>query len=118
MVKAEEIEPLAPFGQVHDAGLGRLGLQPQLGQQHRQPRQRGLGLLPACAHHDHVVGEAHQNAVLPTRPCPVQPVQVDVGQQRGGHAPNAMGNFCFEVTLDYRRLELLPRAERKERHDG
>ena len=21
------------------------------------------------------------------------------------HAPNAMGNFCFEVTLSYRRLE-------------
>src|SRR5512133_1038421 len=21
------------------------------------------------------------------------------------HAPNAMGNFCFEVTLNYRRLE-------------
>jgi hypothetical protein len=21
------------------------------------------------------------------------------------HAPNAMGNFCFEVTLGYRRLE-------------
>ncbi|MEU0823192.1 hypothetical protein ABZ358_55190, partial [Streptomyces mirabilis] len=31
------------------------------------------------------------------------------------HAPNAMGNFCFEVTLGYRRLELLPRAEGKER---
>jgi hypothetical protein len=38
-------------------------------------------------------------------PCPVQPVQVDVGEQRGDHAPNAMGNFCFEVTLNYRRLE-------------
>ncbi len=38
-------------------------------------------------------------------PCPIDPVQVDVCQQRGGHAPNAMGNFCFEVTLDYRRLE-------------
>ena len=24
---------------------------------------------------------------------------------RGGHAPNAKGNFCFEVTLGYRRLE-------------
>jgi RNA-directed DNA polymerase len=23
----------------------------------------------------------------------------------GGHAPNAMGNFCFDVTLSYRRLE-------------
>jgi hypothetical protein len=32
-------------------------------------------------------------------------VQVDVGQQRGDHAPNAKGNFCFEATLGYRRLE-------------
>ena len=24
---------------------------------------------------------------------------------RGDHAPNAKGNFCFEVTLGYRRLE-------------
>jgi hypothetical protein len=29
-----------------------------------------------------------------------------------------MGNFCFEVTLGYRRLELLPRAEGKGRHNG
>ena len=38
-------------------------------------------------------------------PCPVEPVQVDVGQQRGSHPPNAMGNFCFDVTLGYRRVE-------------
>ena len=25
--------------------------------------------------------------------------------RRGGHAPNARGNFCFEVTLGYRRVE-------------
>jgi hypothetical protein len=24
---------------------------------------------------------------------------------RGHHAPNAKGNFCFEATLGYRRLE-------------
>jgi hypothetical protein len=34
------------------------------------------------------------------------------------HASNAMGNFCFEVTLGYRRLELLPRAEGKGRRNG
>jgi hypothetical protein len=69
MVKAEEIEPFPALGQVHDAGLGRLGHQPQLGQQHRQPLKRGLGLPSAVAHHDHVVGEAHQDTVLATRPC-------------------------------------------------
>jgi hypothetical protein len=47
MVKPEEVEAFLALGQVHDAGLGRLGFQPELGQQRGQPRQRGLGLLPA-----------------------------------------------------------------------
>ena len=38
--------------------------------------------------------------------------------RRCGHAPNAMGNFCFEVTLEYRRLEKPRRAASEERHDG
>jgi len=32
-------------------------------------------------------------------------VQVDVAEHGRYHAPNAMDNFCFEVTLGYRRLE-------------
>jgi hypothetical protein len=32
-------------------------------------------------------------------------VTVRVAKEDGHHAPNAMGNFCFEVTLGYRRLE-------------
>jgi len=36
--------------------------------------------------------------------------QGDVGQQRGQDSANAMGNFCFEVSLGYRRLERLPRV--------
>jgi hypothetical protein len=35
----------------------------------------------------------------------VQRGQGDVGEQRGQYAPNALGNFEFEVTLSYRRLE-------------
>ena len=31
----------------------------------------------------------------------------------GDHAPNAMDNFCFEVTLGYRRLERPRRATGK-----
>jgi len=30
--------------------------------------------------------------------------------RRPPHAPNAMGNFCFDVTLSYRRLERPRRA--------
>jgi hypothetical protein len=44
VVKAEEVETLASRLQLHDAGLGCLGLQAQVSQQGRQPLQRGLGL--------------------------------------------------------------------------
>jgi len=37
--------------------------------------------------------------------------QRDVGQQRGQYAPNALGNFSFDVTLSYRRLELPRRVK-------
>ena len=40
----------------------------------------------------------------------VQYRQGQVSQHGGEHAPNAMDNFCFEVTLSYRRLERPRRA--------
>jgi hypothetical protein len=48
-------------------------------------------------------------------PPPVDPqvedmVQVQVRQQRRNYAPNTMDNFCFDVTLGYRRVER-PRRE-------
>ena len=36
---------------------------------------------------------------------PVRPHRGGHSARRGDHAPNTMGNFCFEVTLSYRRLE-------------
>jgi hypothetical protein len=45
-VEAQEVQPLASFDQMHDTGLGRLGLQPEIAQQNRQPRKRGFGLSP------------------------------------------------------------------------
>jgi hypothetical protein len=35
----------------------------------------------------------------------VELMQVDVTEHGRYHAPNTKGNFCFEVTLGYRRLE-------------
>jgi hypothetical protein len=36
---------------------------------------------------------------------------LEVVQQQGAEdSSNAMGNFCFEVSLSYRRLERLPRV--------
>jgi hypothetical protein len=40
----------------------------------------------------------------------IKHTQRNVRQQWGPHAPNAMGNFCFDVTLSYRRLERPRRA--------
>ena len=48
----------------------------------------------------------------------VQPVQIDVGQNWGDYAPNAMDNFCFEVTLGYRRLERPRRRPGKSREQS
>jgi hypothetical protein len=44
VMEAEEVQPLASHGQVHDPGLGRFRLQAEIGQQASQPRQRGFGL--------------------------------------------------------------------------
>jgi hypothetical protein len=44
----------------------------------------------------------------------VQPVQVNVRQDGGNHAANAMDNFCFDVTLSYRRLERPRRVPAKQ----
>jgi hypothetical protein len=37
-------------------------------------------------------------------------VQRDIEDQGAADSSNAMGNFCFEVSLSYRRLERLPRV--------
>jgi hypothetical protein len=36
----------------------------------------------------------------------IKHTQRNVRQQRGQDSSNASGNFCFEVTLGYRRCEL------------
>jgi superfamily II DNA/RNA helicase len=70
-------------------------------------RPRGLVLVPTRE----LASQVH--AVL-------QPLAQAVGlsattifggtSQKLQHAPNTMGNFCFDVTLSYRRLELPRRA--------
>ena len=83
-MEAEEVKTLAFLLQVHDAGLGRLRLQAEPGQQACQPRQRGLGLAAGPAHHHQVVREPDQHAVAVV-PSPVQPVQVDVAHDGADH---------------------------------
>ena len=82
-----------------------------------QPRLDLLGLLPGVTAYDQVIGiSSERRATVPHLPgmntgpvtdaCGLlQPVQCDIQQQGRNHAPNTIGNFCFEVTLGYRRLE-------------
>jgi hypothetical protein len=42
---------------------------------------------------------------LPFQPLVERIMHEQVGEHGAYHAPNAKGNFCFEVTLRYRRLE-------------
>ena len=44
----------------------------------------------------------------------VEDRQRHIGQQRRQHAPNAMGNFEFDVPLSYRRLERPGRVTKAE----
>jgi hypothetical protein len=44
----------------------------------------------------------------------VELVQVNVAEHGRYHAPNAIDNFCFDVTLGYRRLERPRRVTRDE----
>ena len=105
MVEAEEVHSLTPNRQLDDPSLGRLRLQTEVGQQSGQPRQRGLRLPLRPAHHQRIIGIADQRAICAT-PRPVESVQVHVAEQRTDDSSNAVGNFCFEVSLSYRRVEL------------
>jgi hypothetical protein len=81
VMEAQEVQAFTTDLQVHDAGLGRFRLQTEPGQQTGQARERPFGLVLRPAHDDQVVGEPHQSPVA-FIPCPVEPVQVDVAEQR------------------------------------
>ena len=85
VVEAEEVQPLAPFAQVHDPRLGLLGLEPELGQDRPQRREGALGLRLRPAHHHQIVRVADQHPVPARLPLPVEPVQVDVAQHGRDH---------------------------------
>jgi hypothetical protein len=82
VMEAEEVEALASFPQLHDPRLGLFRLKPELGQKRPEHAERapGFGLRPA--HHHEIVGVADEHTVPTCLPCPVEPVQVDVAEQR------------------------------------
>ena len=80
VVKAEEVQPLTTFRQVHDPRLGRLELKAKLGQDRRQRGERPFGFLSGSAHGQQIIRVADQHACAAVCPLPVEPVQVDVGE--------------------------------------
>ena len=102
---AEEVQPLPAFPEINHLRLIRVQLQPQRRQDLADRVQGRPGLCRAAAQHHAVIGVTHQLTQTAPGELSVQDVQVNVGEQRGNHAPNAKGNFCFEATLGYRRVE-------------
>src|SRR6266705_6053834 len=93
-------------------GLAGVQLQPELREPAAKLCQEPLGVLPVLEPDSEIIRETHDDHITTRMPLPppVGPqvqdvVQVHVGEQRRSHTPNAMGNFCFDVTLSYRRLE-------------
>ena len=70
------------------------------------------GLVPVCtlaAHRGHEIGEISRRTGAVAHLVEAGTRGFDLvgfaAEQRRDHGPNAMDNFCFEVTLSYRRLE-------------
>jgi hypothetical protein len=87
-------------------------LQGELREPAAQLSREPLSVVLVLEPDDEVIREPRDNNI-PARlrlPPVIDPevqdiMQIYIRKQRGQHAPNANGNFCFDVTLGYRRLE-------------
>jgi hypothetical protein len=102
---SEQVQTFPAFPEVNHPGLVRVQLQPEPAENILDQGQAsaGIGLRPAQQHT--MVGVTHEDALPGTVHRLIQHLQVDVGQLRGKDSSNAVGNFCFEVSLSYRRGE-------------
>ncbi|MGB3952888.1 MAG: hypothetical protein WBK99_07115 [Solirubrobacterales bacterium] len=82
MMKAEKVKTLSAFSQVHDPRLGLLEFKAHLDEELLERIQSALRLAPRLAHHYEIVGVATQCANSARLPLPVEPVEVDVAEQR------------------------------------
>jgi hypothetical protein len=119
-VEPQEVDPVV---EVRDAGLVLVEDQPPGFEPRGQPRLDLFCLFPRVAQRQQVIGVPDQDrGARPRRPGVAtghdvpdsgglfHPVQGHVHQQGTDDSSNAMGNFCFEVSLGYRRLERPPRV--------
>ena len=102
-VIAQEVEA-ARFCRVYDPRLLRVQLQAPMLQQGIELCQRSLRFR-LTATQDHAIVRIADHLVSRGRHRLIHRMQIDVSQQRTDDAPNAIGNFEFEVCLPYRRGE-------------
>lgn len=99
-----EPQELEPVLHAHDAGLGLGHGKPDVTQDRAHQAISGLN-LPASVGQDHeVIGIADQ----PEPGCShfdIEPVEVDVGEERRADSSDTIGNFEFEVALPFVRGE-------------
>src|SRR5665213_3455904 len=81
---AQKHKALLPGSQVHQLRLRRMQRQSRPAHHQPDPPERFLGLRFRSAHRHEIIGIPDQYAKLltPSRPDPIQLVQVDVGHQR------------------------------------
>ena len=96
------------LGAVHDSGLGRVQSQPEPPQPGRDHITDVLRLCLAVAVDDDIVAVPFEPDSLLglMQPSIKGVVHEQVRQQWRDDSSNAVGNFCFEVPLSYRRVEL------------
>src|SRR6266545_2499424 len=82
VMETEEVETLASLPQMHDPRLRLLQREAEFGQDASQRHEGAFGLPFAPAQHHQIVGVTHQYAAPARLPDPVEPVQVDVAEQR------------------------------------
>src|SRR5215218_2219962 len=86
VMEAQEVQALTTFGQVHDPGLRELGLKAQARKDRLQRLKGVIGFPAVLAHRHEIVGITDQHPNARRLPLPVEPVKVDVGEQRRDHA--------------------------------
>ena len=107
--------PPASLPQVNDPRLGRLELEPEVGQDCRERRQGVLGFPSGLAQRQQIIGVANERdasaafAVAPQmRDAAFQAMEGDVGQQGRGHPSYNLANRLIEFSLAIPRERLRP----------
>jgi hypothetical protein len=99
-MEAEKVRPLPAFAQLHDPHVGVLEREPQLRQDRPRRRQGALGLCSGSAHHDDVVGVAHQHPDAALGPLPVEPMQIYVARAGRDHPQPAIALTRWDLTVE------------------